>query len=89
MRAIWNNIVVAEASKEDLIHIEGNWYFPPESVNMEYMKPNSMNTTCFWKGKAHYYDIKIGGSVNEGSIERVGQDFTNFIAFWHGVKVGE
>lgn len=100
MKAVWNNKVIAEADKDDLISIEGNWYFPPDSIKQEYFKPNEQHTTCFWKGEASYYDIDVDGKVNEGgawyypkptsnSIKRVKQDFTNFVAFWRGVEVSE
>ena len=100
MKAFWNDTVIAEANKEDLILIEGNWYFPPDSIIKEYFKPNDQHTTCFWKGEASYYTIDVNGSVNEGgawyypapkdgSIERVKKDFTNYVAFWGGVQVSE
>ena len=100
MKAIWNDTVIAEANKEDLIFIEGNWYFPVASIQKEYFLPNSEHTTCFWKGEASYYDLHVGGAVNEGaawyyprpmdgSIERVKKDFTNYVAFWRGVEVKE
>lgn len=98
MKAAWNNQVIAEANKDDLIRIEGNWYFPPESINKEFFKPSSEHTTCFWKGESNYYDIDIAGQVNAGaawyypkpmggSIERVKKDFTNYVAFWRGVSI--
>jgi len=100
MKATWNDKVIAEANKEDLVYIEGIWYFPPDSVHKEYFKPNELRTTCFWKGEASYYTIDVDGDVNDGaawyypdpmvgSIDRVKKDFTNFVAFWHGVKVEE
>lgn len=100
MKAIWNDTVIAEADKKDLIYIEGNWYFPPDSLRKEYVKPNDQHTTCFWKGEASYYDVDVNGSVNEaaawyypepmaGAIERVKKDFTDYVAFWRGVEVKE
>lgn len=100
MKAIWNNKVIAEANKDDLIYIEGNWYFPPSSINQEYFKANDTHTTCFWKGEASYFDIDVDSNVNqggawyypepkEGSIERVKKDFTNYVAFWQGVEISE
>lgn len=100
MKALWNNQVIAEADKKDLIFIEGNWYFPPSNLRKDYFKPNNSHTTCFWKGEASYYDIDVDGSLNEGgawyypepmegSIERVKKDFTDYVAFWRGVVVEE
>ena len=98
MKAIWNNTVVAESDKDTLIYIEGNWYFPPDAIKREYFKPNDMHTTCFWKGEASYYDVVVDGQTSEGgawyypapmegSIPKVGKDFTNYVAFWRGVEV--
>lgn len=98
MKAVWNKVTIAEAPQDDLIRIEGNWYFPPDSVANEYLKPSDTHTTCFWKGEASYYTVIVEGQENkdaawcypqpqEGSVERVGRDFANYIAFWHGVEI--
>lgn len=100
MKAVWNNEIIAEANKDDLIRIEGNWYFPPSSIKKEYFSPSDMHTICPWKGEASYYNVTVGSDVNEdaawyypqpkdGSVERVRKDFTNFVAFWRGVEVAE
>jgi len=100
MKALWNNTVIAEANKEELIYIEQNWYFPPSAIKKEYFKPSDLHTTCYWKGEASYYNIDVDGNVNEGgawfypipkegSIERVKKDFSNYVAFWRGVEVTE
>lgn len=100
MKAIWNDTVIAEAPQEELIRIEGNWYFPPDSIKREYFADSDTHTTCFWKGEASYYDVDVDGKVNkdaawyyaqpmDGSVERVNKDFTNYVAFWHGVTVEE
>lgn len=100
MKAIWNNEVLAEAPKEELIRIEGNWYFPPKRLNWEYFQESDHHTICVWKGEASYYDVMVAGQVNEfgawyypepkgGSIERVKRNFTNYVAFWNGIEVVE
>ena len=100
MKAVWNNQVLAEAPKEDLIFIEGNLYFPPSALHKEYFTANDEHTSCFWKGEASYYDILVGDKTNksaawyypkpmDGSIEKVKKDFTNYVAFWRGVSVEE
>lgn len=100
MKATWMNTVIAEAPKEDLIRIEGNWYFPPAAIKKQYFQPSDHHTICMWKGEASYYDVVVDEALNEfgawyypqpkqGSIERVGCDFTNYMAFWNGVKVTE
>ena len=96
MKAVWNNTILAQSDKT--IVIEGNHYFPPDSVKREYLRSSDTHTTCPWKGLASYYNVVVNGQTNEdaawyypvpksGSIERVGKDFTNYVAFWHGVEV--
>src|SRR4051812_12198786 len=98
MRALWNGAVIAQS--EDTILIEGNHYFPPESVDRQYLTDSQTHTTCFWKGEASYYNVVVDGQVNAdaawyypqplpGSIKTVKKDFTNFVAFWHGVEVSQ
>ena len=100
MKAVWNNTVVAEAPKEDLIRIEGNWYFPPDSTKKECFQASDHHTTCYWKGEASYFDVVANGKTNSfgawyypepkaGSTERVGRDFSNYVAFWNGIEVTE
>lgn len=100
MKAIWNDQVIAEAPNDELIKIEGNWYFPPERIKRDFFAPSDHYTECFWKGTARYYDVEVGGHVNDGaawyypqpmagSVERVGRDFKDYVAFWRGVEVAE
>ncbi|MDB5265390.1 MAG: hypothetical protein JWM39_103 [Parcubacteria group bacterium] len=96
MKATWNNEVIAES--DETIEIEGNQYFPPSSVKMELLEKTDHTSVCVWKGLAHYYTVVVNGERNEnaawyypepkdGSIEKVGKDFTNYVAFWNGVQV--
>jgi uncharacterized protein (DUF427 family) len=100
MKAVWNDQVIAEAPKEELVYIEGNWYFPPESVKKELLVPSDTRTTCHWKGEASYYTITANGEQNEdaawyypepkeGSTEIVKKDYKDYVAFWRGVVVAE
>jgi uncharacterized protein (DUF427 family) len=90
-RAIWEDMVIAE-SDETLI-VEGNHFFPPDSVHREYFAESSKHTTCPWKGLASYYDVKVGGQVNRAaawfypSPEPAASKIANYVAFWRGVKV--
>jgi uncharacterized protein (DUF427 family) len=95
-KATWNGHVLAES--DQTIRIEGNQYFPPESVKREFFTDSDTHTICPWKGEASYYNVVVDGDTNEdaawyypvpkdGSIKRVGKDFTNYVAFWHGVEV--
>ncbi len=93
MKAIWNGKAVAESS--DTIVIEGNHYFPIESVNKDFLKYSDLRTTCPWKGEASYYDVAVDGSLNENAAwyypnpKGAAKEIKNRVAFWHGVEITE
>ena len=98
MKAVVGDTVIAEAPEEDLIKIEGNWYFPPASVNSEYLEKSPTPYTCPWKGECQYFSVKNGDELlndrawsyphpYEGAFDRVGKDFSGYLAFWKDVKV--
>jgi uncharacterized protein (DUF427 family) len=100
MKAIWNDHVIAEADKDDLIYIEQNWYFPPASVKQEFLQKSPTPYTCPWKGVCQYFNVVEGDQVSKDSawsypeplptaIERVHKDFSNYVAFWRDVTVNE
>ena len=63
MKAVINGPVIAAAPKDDLIAIEGNWYFPPESVNKDLLVSSATPYTCPWKGECQYFSVKDGEST--------------------------
>ena len=91
MRAIWNGQVIADS--KSTINLEGNTYFPPESVRKEFLTPSETTTTCIWKGKAKYFDIHVSGSINTDSAwtypkpKLLARKIAAYIAFWHGVEI--
>jgi len=100
MKATWNNKVIAEADRQDLIYIEGNWYFPPSSIKQEYLRKSNTPYTCPWKGVAQYFDVGEGDTWSEdnawsypqplpGAIKTVKKDFSNYVAFWREVSIDE
>ena len=64
-KAIWNGAVLAESNACEVV--EGNQYFPPDALQMEYFRPIAQTTVCGWKGTANYYDIVVKGQVNAGA----------------------
>ncbi len=91
--AIWNGVVLAES---DQCHVvEGNIYFPPDAVHLEYLKPSRAHTLCFWKGLASYYDVEVNGSSNPNaawyypSPSPLARKIKGYVAFWQGVEVRE
>lgn len=100
MKAVWNDIVIAEAPKEALIFIENNWYFPPASVKQEYLRKSETPYTCPWKGVCQYFDVGEGDNWSldnawsypapkPSAIEKVKQNFSDYVAFWRDVVVSE
>jgi uncharacterized protein (DUF427 family) len=90
-QAVWNGVVLAES--DQTVKVEGNHYFPPESVHREYFAPSRTTTVCPWKGTASYYDITVNGSANQDAAWHYPQpspaasQIKDHVAFWHGVKV--
>jgi uncharacterized protein (DUF427 family) len=90
-RAIWNGVVIAETNKFEFV--EGNVYFPTDTVRMEYFKPSNTHTTCPWKGLASYYTIVVDGKENKDAAwyypepKAAASNITNHVAFWKGVTV--
>ncbi len=65
MRAIWKDKVLAQSA--ETVSLEGNNYFPPESINMDYFQDGTRQYTCPWKGKSKYWDVVVDGEVNDNS----------------------
>ncbi len=100
MKAVWNDQVIAEADKEDLIYIEGNWYFPPDKVKVEFLEKSPTPYTCPWKGDCQYFNVVQGDKKSEdvawsypepktSAIDTVKKDFSNYVAFYRDVQVTE
>jgi len=90
-KAIWNGTVLAESDKCEVV--EGNQYFPAESINKQYFKDSNTHTTCPWKGVASYYTIEVDGQQNKDAAwyypeaKDRAKNIEGYIAFWKGVKV--
>lgn len=90
-KAIWNGKVLAESDRT--IEIEGNQYFPPDSINREFFLESSETSSCPWKGKANYYTITVEGDKNENAAwyyadpKDAAKEIRNYVAFWNGVEV--
>jgi len=91
MRAIWNGKVLAESERYE--NIEGDVYFPPQSVRREYLRESRTRTVCPWKGVAHYYSLEVDGKSNPDAAwyypepKPAASNIRDHIAFWHGVTV--
>lgn len=92
-KAIWNGAVLAESDTTELV--EGNHYFPPESLSREHFRECAKQTSCPWKGTASYFDIVVDGQVNEAAAwyypepKPEASNIRGHVAFWKGVEVTE
>ena len=92
-RATWKGAVLAES--DQTVVVEGNHYFPPESIDRRYFKPSEHETTCPWKGQAHYYHVEVEGERNENAAwfyvepKSAAASIKGRLAFWKGVTVEE
>jgi uncharacterized protein (DUF427 family) len=90
-KAIWENTVLAESDKT--VSVEGNFYFPPDSVRHEFFNASTTTTTCPWKGKASYYSLEVNGKKNPDAAwyypnpSKEASQIKDHVAFWRGVKV--
>lgn len=90
-KATWNGAVLAQS--DTCIVVEGNQYFPPDTVNREYFKESSTHTTCPWKGLASYYTIEVDGKENKDAAwyypdpKEAAKQIQDYVAFWRGVQV--
>jgi uncharacterized protein (DUF427 family) len=100
VKAMLGDVVIADSPKEDLISIEGNWYFPPSSVNRELLVESPTPYHCPWKGDCQYFSVRSGDTLLQDrafsypdpiptAFDRVGKDFSNYVAFWKEVRVVE
>ncbi|MCB0491521.1 MAG: DUF427 domain-containing protein [Cyclobacteriaceae bacterium] len=91
MKAIWNGQVIAES--DDTVVIEGNHYFPADSIKRDYFSDSSANTVCPWKGTASYYSLNVNGKENPDAVwyyaepKEAAKVIKDRVAFWKGVEV--
>ncbi len=93
MKATWRGAVLAES--DHTVVVEGNHYFPPDSINKEHFRESATHTTCPWKGEASYYDVVVDGEVNRDAAwfypetKEAASNIKGRFAFWRGVVVAE
>lgn len=91
MKAVWNGIVIAESDKTEIV--EGNHYFPPETIRREFFSESATHTTCPWKGIASYYNVVVNGQENRDAAwyyptpKPAASQISGYVAFWKGVKI--
>ena len=91
MKAVWHDTVIAES--DQTIVLEGNHYFPPQSVNYSCLGSSTTESFCHWKGKASYYHIDVDGQRNSDAAwyyadpQPAAHKIANYVAFWKGVRI--
>ncbi len=91
MKAKWNNLVIAES--DNIVEVEGNVYFPIESINPAYLKNSQTTYVCPWKGKASYYTLDVDGEINKDAAwyypepKEAAKEIKGRVAFWKGVEI--
>ena len=85
-KVIFNGEIVAESDNVEIV--EGNYYFPPDSIKNEFFQDNSLNTVCSWKGTASYYDVVVNGDTSRGAAwyypqtKPAAKNIENYVAFY-------
>lgn len=91
MKAMWNDALLAES--ENTIVVEGNQYFPHDTIKKEFFRQSGTKTTCSWKGIASYYSVIVNGKTNNDCAwyypepSDAAKQIKNYVAFWNGVKI--
>ena len=91
MKAVWNDVTIAES--DDTVVVEGNHYFPAESIEERYFLASDTHSTCPWKGEASYKTVEVGGERNEDAAwyypapKDAAAEIKDHFAFWKGVRV--
>lgn len=93
IKATWNGATLAQS--DDTVVVEGNHYFPTDSLNWDVLEPTDHRSTCPWKGEAHYYSVVTGGQTNANAAwtypepKEAARQIKGRVAFWKGVEVDE
>ena len=91
MKATWKGAVLAES--DETVVVEGNHYFPADSIRREHFRESETHSHCPWKGEASYYDVLVGGEVNADAAwyypepKDAAKEIKDRVAFWRGVRV--
>jgi uncharacterized protein (DUF427 family) len=91
VKATWKGVVLAES--DDTVVVEGNHYFPSDSIRRGHFRESETHTVCPWKGTASYYDVVVDGDVNRDAAwfypepKDAAKEIKDRVAFWRGVKV--
>lgn len=90
-KAVWNGTVIAES--DETVVVEGNHYFPPDSVKSQFLRESATTSRCPWKGVAGYFTVEVDGQANSDAAwyypdpSQAASEIKDHVAFWKGVQV--
>ncbi len=93
IQAVWKNTVIAESDRT--VIVEGNHYFPPDSIKKEYFEKSNAHTVCLWKGMASYLNVIVLGEVNKRAAwyystpSHAASSIKDYVTFCGGIRVNE
>ncbi|MET0519548.1 MAG: DUF427 domain-containing protein [Burkholderiaceae bacterium] len=91
MKAIWNGVTIAES--DQTVVVEGNHYFPADSLKREYTTFSNHRSSCPWKGQAYYLSLFVNGEMNPDAVwyypepSAAAANIKDHYAFWKGVQI--
>jgi uncharacterized protein (DUF427 family) len=91
MKAVWKGVTIAES--DDTVVVEGNHYFPRESLRDDVIRASGSHTFCPWKGTASYYSLELEGNQSKNAVwyypepKDAAKQITGRVAFWKDVEV--
>jgi uncharacterized protein (DUF427 family) len=89
--ATFNGTVIAQS--DDTVIVEGNHYFPIESVTPETLVESDHTSVCPWKGTSNYYTVSVVGTESRNAAwyylepKEAAGEIKDRIAFWGDVVV--
>lgn len=89
--ARWNGAIIAQS--DDTVIVEGNHYFPADSLNPALIEDSDTHTVCGWKGTASYKTLVVDGARNPNAAwyypdpKPAAKEIAGRYAFWKGVIV--
>lgn len=90
-KAIWNGKVIAESGETRFV--DGDHYFPPDTLDRQFFRNSDTTSVCPWKGTANYYHIEVDGAVNSDAAwyypdpKKAALDIRGYVAFWKDVEI--
>jgi len=91
VKAVWKGVILADSN--ETLTVEGNHYFPPDTVRKQYLVPSDTLSICPWKGMAHYHTVVVDGETNQDAAwsypqpKDAAREIKDHIAFWKGVEI--